>query len=60
MYSNVTGYLDHNKCSTWILIKTIIGNPVDNNKYNCSALLAFKGQKEEYQSNQNLLHHYQH
>ena len=33
---------------------------VTKKKYNCSELPAFKGQRVGYQSNQKLLHHYQH
>ena len=31
-----------------------------NLKYNCSGPLTFKRQRAEYQSNQKVLHHYQH
>ena len=31
-----------------------------NKKYNCTGPPAFKSQRVEYQSNQKLLHHYQH
>ena len=35
-------------------------NNSNNKKYNCSGLPAFKSQSVGYQSNQKLLHHYQH
>ena len=64
MYSNVIGYLDHNNIITDVQhgfrSKQSQETQLITVKYNCCAPLALKGQREEYQSTQNLLHQYQH